>query len=163
MDSKKSLYCTLILVWVFSLFGVFNLTYEYQENKWRGKVSALQKEAEEKYNQEILAILEKERNLQNAVQKLESESNENLKQISALRAHNRQLIHAAGGLRDPGRGSSGGSTKERNSSSSVNTSTRARAVLSGKATEFLLDLTTEADRIREQLKLCQNWAKEISR
>lgn len=162
MDSKKYLYFTLVLTWMFSLLGVFTLTYKYEENKWGEKVTSLQKEAEKKYNQEILSVLERERNLQSAVQKLETESNENVKQINSLRARNRQLIRDAGGLRDPGYGGSSGESKGTNSSSGINSQTNTGTILSGKTTEFLLDLTSEADEIREQLKLCQKWAKKIS-
>ena len=83
---------------------------------------------------------------------------ESQQELSTLDAKYRQLVRDAGGLRDKGSGDCGDRSNTKSASASGNNDSSSR-VLSEEATEFLLRLTAEADQLREQVLLCQEWAK----
>lgn len=162
MNSKSPIWVVAVIFYVVSLMGAASITYKYQENKYNDKINKIQKEAHNTYLAELGKVLDRERALQESVQKLEIESNDKLKEINSLRARNRQLVRNAGGLRDPGSRESGNSPKGKDSSTSGNPKADTGQILSGKTTDFLLNLAADADEIREQLRLCQQWAKRIA-
>lgn len=107
----------------------------------------------QKLNAEAAA---KENELHGVIDDLLDESYTRILEIERLSSDNATLVRKLGGLRDPG------STRgDKNKSSGSDPKTGAGTVLSDEATEFLLSLTRDADVLREQLRLCQEWAKQI--
>lgn len=99
----------------------------------------------------------REAELQGVINDLLEESHNYTIEIYKLSSDNAKLVRKLGGLRDPGN-----SYTYKNDCSSGNNEANTGTVLSDEATEFLLDITREADLLREQLRLCQEWAKSVS-
>ena len=153
----KAEYVSIALLWIVSLF----LVYDYFDDKYDREIERLQSEAEYTLRVETEKILERERSVREKLDKLVEEHNKTKTELSSLNSKYRAAIRNAGGLRDKGSWKSGDSTKGKDSSATGNNGTDSR-VLSRETTEFLLNLTLEADLLRERLKLCQDWAKMIS-
>ena len=135
-------------------FGV----WQYQENKYEAIIQAHRAEANQKLQDETMKLLEKERLIQSRIFDLENKYHESQQELSTLDAKYRQLVRDAGGLRDKGSGNCGDRSNSKSASASGNNDSSSR-VLSEEATDFLLRLTAEADYLREQVLLCQEWAK----
>lgn len=135
-------------------FGV----WQYQENKYEAIIQAHRAEANQKLQDETMKLLEKERLIQSRIFDLENKYHESQQELSTLDAKYRQLVRDAGGLRDKGSGNCGDRSNAKSPSTSGNDDSSSR-VLSEEATDFLLRLTAEADYLREQVLLCQEWAK----
>lgn len=99
----------------------------------------------------------REAELQGVINDLLEDSHNYTIEIYKLSSDNAKLVRKLGGLRDPG-----SSYSYKNDCSSGNNEANTGTVLSDEATEFLLDITREADLLREQLRLCQEWAKSVS-
>lgn len=121
------------------------LTREYYVDKHEAFVQKLNAEAEKRENE-----------LHGVIDDLLDESYTRIVEIEQLSSDNAKLVRKLGGLRDPGR-----TYSAKNKSSGSDPKTGAGTVLSDEATEFLLGLTRDADVLREQLRLCQEWAKQI--
>ena len=154
----KAEYVSIALLWIASLF----LVYDYFDDKYDREIEKLQSEAEYTLRVEADKLLEKERHVREELSKLQEEHNKTKTELSALNSKYRTAIRNAGGLRDKGIRESGDSTKGKNSSTTGNNETDSR-ILSRETTEFLLNLTLEADILRERLRLCQDWARMISK
>ena len=154
-----------IITWVavtVTAFSVGGLTYKFEESKWEAALQKQKIEAQQELQSATTEVLERERKAREEVFELETKHQKTLQQLSELDTKYRNLVRNAGGLRDKGRRESGSSSKGTNTSSSGNNETDSR-VLSEETTDFLLNLTAEADRMREQLRLCQDWARSISK
>lgn len=132
--------------------------WKYQEHKYEAIIQAHRAEASQKLQDETMKLLEKERLIQSRIFDLENKYHESQQELSTLDAKYRQLVRDAGGLRDKGSGDCGDRSNAKSASASGNNDSSPR-VLSEEATEFLLRLTAEADQLREQVLLCQEWAK----
>ncbi len=132
--------------------------WKYQEHKYEAIIQAHRAEANQKLQDETMKLLEKERLIQSHIFDLENKYHESQQELSTLDAKYRQLVRDAGGLRDKGSGDCGDRSNAKSTSASGNNDSSSR-VLSEEATEFLLRLTAEADQLREQVLLCQEWAK----
>ena len=132
--------------------------WKYQEHKYEAIIQAHRAEASQKLQDETMKLLEKERLIQSRIFDLENKYHESQQELSTLDAKYRQLVRDAGGLRDKGSGDCGDRSNAKSASASGNNDSSSR-VLSEEATEFLLRLTAEADQLREQVLLCQEWAK----
>lgn len=132
--------------------------WKYQEHKYEAIIQAHRAEANQKLQDETMKLLEKERLIQSRIFDLENKYHESQQELSTLDAKYRQLVRDAGGLRDKGSGNCGDRSNAKSASASGNNDSSSR-VLSEEATEFLLRLTAEADQLREQVLLCQEWAK----
>lgn len=154
-----------IITWVavaITAFSVGGITYKFEESKWKAALQKQKIEAQQELQSATTEVLERERKAREEVFELETKHQKTLQQLSELDTKYRNLVRNAGGLRDKGRRESGSSSKGTNTSSSGDNETDSR-VLSEETTDFLLDLTAEADRMREQLRLCQDWARSISK
>lgn len=118
----------------------------------KNEVNAASLSAQEKYRKA-------EQELQGQVTDLLEESHARQMEIYRLASFNAQLVFELGGLRDPG--NSCGSSSENENKNSGSDSKTATGKLSRKATQFLLDLTREADEVREQLRLCQEFVRKL--
>lgn len=132
--------------------------WKYQEHKYEAIIQAHRAEANQKLQDETMKLLEKERLIQSRIFDLENKYHESQQELSTLDAKYRQLVRDAGGLRDKGSGDCGDRSNAKSASASGNNDSSSR-VLSEEATDFLLRLTAEADQLREQVLLCQEWAK----
>lgn len=132
--------------------------WKYQEHKYEAIIQAHRAEANQKLQDETMKLLEKERLIQSRIFDLENKYHESQQELSTLDAKYRQLVRDAGGLRDKGSGDCGDRSNAKSASASGNNDSSSR-VLSEEATDFLLRLTAEADYLREQVLLCQEWAK----
>ena len=123
------------------------LTREYYVDKHEAFVQKLNAEAEKRENE-----------LHGVIDDLLDESYTRIVEIEQLSSDNAKLVRKLGGLRDPRC-----TYSAENKSSGSDSKTGAGTVLSDEATEFLLGLTRDADVLREQLRLCQEWAKSVSK
>lgn len=123
------------------------ITRDYYINKHEAFIQKLNAEA-----------LKRENKLQEAIDALVDENYTRTIEIERLSFNNASLVRQLGGLRDPG-----SSYTHKNKSSGSDSKTDTGTVLSDEATEFLLELTRDADAVREQLRLCQEWAKSVSK
>lgn len=123
------------------------LTRSYYINKHEAFIQKLNAEATAKENE-----------LHGVIDDLLDESYTRILEIERLSSDNATLVRKLGGLRDPG-----SSRSNKNKSSGSDPKTGAGTVLSEEATGFLLSLTRDADVLREQLRLCQEWAKSVSK
>lgn len=154
-----------IITWVsvaITAFSVGGLTYKFEEAKWEAALQKQKIEAQQELQSATFEVLERERKAREQIFELENKHQETLQQLSALDTKYRRLVRNAGGLRDKGRGESGGNSKGTNTSTGGNNETDSR-LLSRETTDFLLNITAEADEVREQLRLCQDWARTISK
>lgn len=154
-----------IITWMsiaITAFSVGGLTYKFEEAKWEAALQKQKIEAQEELQSATLEVLERERKAREQIFELENKHQETLHQLSELDTKYKRLVRDAGGLRDKRRGESGSNSKGTNSGTGGNPETDSR-ILSRETTDFLLDLTAEADRMREQLRLCQDWARSISK
>ena len=92
--------------------------------------------------------------------KLEVQHEKATRQLAAIRADNRRLAAAAGGLRDPYAApacpvstAAGGTVDPAD--------TAAIGRLSAEASEFLLEFAYDADRAAEYASTCYRWVKEL--
>ena len=151
--SVKAILIPVILAFITGLGA-----WKYQEHKYEAIIQAHRAEASQKLQDETMKLLEKERLIQSRIFDLENKYHESQQELSTLDAKYRQLVRDAGGLRDKGSGDCGDRSNAKSASTSGNNDSSSR-VLSEEATEFLLRLTAEADQLREQVLLCQEWAK----
>lgn len=139
--------------------GSWYLTAEYKDSKW-GKAVADQKVAAaaelQAETEKVLAAERENTRLNNQLEKNHAEAS---RKIDATLADNRRLARELGGLRDPGRRPSCGSTQAGAGPAADPAGGSAGAELSDEATEFLLELTAEADRAAEYAQTCHAWAK----
>lgn len=139
--------------------GSWYLTAEYKDSKW-GKAVADQKvEAAKVLQAETERALTTERKnteLNNNLEKHHAEAN---RTIETTRADNRRLARELGGLRDPGRRPSCSSPQSGIVAPADPATGTAGAELSAEASEFLLELTAEADRAAEYARTCHDWAQ----
>ena len=130
-------------------------TFHYCESKHQDFIQKLNATTQKAKENQAL----REQELNSVISDLLEESHGRQMEIERLSSERAVLIKR---LRDPGSTSSGRTGTE-NKSSGSDTETTTGTELSREATEFLLRLTRDADLLREQLSLCQNWAKSLTR
>lgn len=153
-----------ILIYLGVLLAAFvsgaGATYRYEENKWHAAIAAQQIEAAAALQQATEAVLVHERRAAELKDKLETENANAQRKIIKTLDDNRKLV-AAVGLRDPG--AAGGCAVSRDPDATGGGKTGASgARLSGPASEFLLTLAADADRVVAQLDACRAWAGAVA-
>lgn len=142
--------------------GSWYLTAECKDSKW-GKAVADQKVAAaaelQAETEKVLAAERENTRLNNQLEKNYAEAS---RKINAALADNRRLARELGGLRDPGRRPSCGGAQAGAGPAADPAGGSAGAELSAEATEFLLELTAEADRAAEYAQTCHAWAKAVA-
>lgn len=93
--------------------------------------------------------------------KLEVQHEANRTRLAALRADNRRLAAAAGGLRDPFAAPACRPVSTAPDGTVDPADPTATGRLSAEASEFLLDLAYDADRAAEYASTCYRWVKEL--
>lgn len=142
--------------------GSWYLTAEYKDAKWGKAISDQKVEAGKVLQAETDKVLAAERENTKLNNQLEVNHADANRKIDATLADNRRLARELGGLRDPGRRPScGGSQAGAQPATDASAGTTGTE-LSAEATEFLLELTADADRAAEYAATCHNWAQGIA-
>lgn len=157
-DIKTALIALAVGLLVGAL-GSWYLTAEYKDAKW-GKAVADQKVAADKVLQaktdKVLAAERKATELNNQLEKNHAEAS---RKIDATLADNRRLARELGGLRDPGRRPSCGGAQAGTDTPTDAAGSSASGQLSAEASDFLLELAADADRVAEYAQTCYSWAQ----
>ena len=93
--------------------------------------------------------------------KLEVQHEKATRQLAAIRADNRRLAAAAGGLRDPFAAASTCPVPTDSDSAVDPAGAAAIGRLSAEASEFLLEFAYDADRAAEYANTCYKWVKQL--
>ena len=156
---KEVLVCLFLLIAPSACFSL--VVYNHEEAKWKGVITEYQLQAEQRLKVETEAILERERNLQNKLNELETSYHEKSLELDNANKRNLELVRSAGGLRDKGKRTGKSNTTSKDSTSGGNNETGS-FVLSDETTQFLLNLTRDADQVCQQLKLCQDYLRSLA-
>lgn len=140
------------------------LTAEYKDAKW-GKAVADQKvEAAAKLQAATQRAIEAERRHNELADQLEVKHVENQQALDRVLADNRRLARELGGLRDPGRRTSCGSSVPADPATAGQPEGGTTGTeLSVEASEFLLEFARDADRAAQYAKTCYDWTQQLSR
>jgi hypothetical protein len=93
---------------------------------------------------------------------LEKQHAQREEEVRRMAADNRRLARELGGLRDPGRRASGGDGVSAAAEPAAGGGGAACSDrLSAEASEFLLDLAEQADRVVGQYETCRAWALRV--
>lgn len=144
--------------------GSWYLTAEYKDNKWEAAIGKQKVEAADKLQAATQRAIEAERRHNALADQLEVKHAENQQALDRVLADNRRLARELGGLRDPGRRPSCGSTVSSDTAAAGQPEGGATgAELSAEASEFLLEFAREADRAAQYAKTCYDWAQQLGR
>lgn len=144
--------------------GSWYLTAEYKDNKWEAAVGKQKAEAADKLQAATDRAIEAERRQNELADQLEVKHVESQQELDRVLADNRRLARELGGLRDPGRRPSCGSTVPSGSTTAGQPEGGTTGTeLSAEASEFLLEFAREADRAAQYAKTCYDWTQKLSR
>lgn len=168
-----------ILIPATNAFSIF-LTSKYKEGEYAKRELALKndyiiklKQKQEEYNKIVEELnrraLEKQNELSRLNVELEKKYVRSEKEKNEILSKYNTLIANGWRLRDPGRKESGansnGNAKTTKSKSSTTTcscnGTSSSRELSKEASEFLLRFAIDADKVVDQLKICQEYATKL--
>ncbi len=154
---------TLVAGLAIGSLSAWYLTAEYKDAKW-GKAVADQKvEAAAELQAATQRAIEAERRHNELADQLEVKHAENQQALDRVLADNRRLARELGGLRDPGRRPSCGSSVSADPATTGQPEGGATGTeLSDEASEFLLDFAREADRAAEYAATCYDWVKRLT-
>lgn len=144
---------TPILITILSCAFTCIATKEYYQAKHQEYIAQVNAQSEKLKQNQLVTELQ----LRDTIQRLLEESHAKSLEIERRTA---DLAKYRGRLRDPGARSTTGAAGKKNSGSDNET---AAGKLSDQTVEFLLGLTGEADQVREQLRLCQQFVSAISK
>ena len=125
------------------------------------EIQSIRAAAAEQYAAATQRAVEVERAHNQLATKLEVQHEKATRQLAAIRADNRRLAAAAGGLRDPYPVAPACpvSTAAGGTVDSAATATVGR--LSDEASQFLLEFAYDADRAAEYANTCYKWVKQL--
>ena len=130
--------------------------------KHKAEIQSIRAEAAEQYAAATQRAVEVEREHNQLATKLEVQHEKATRQLAAIRADNRRLAAAAGGLRDP-YPVAPTCPLPTDSDSAVDPAAAAATVgrLSDEASQFLLEFAYDADRAAEYANTCYKWVKQL--
>ena len=152
-----------ILAWAIGTGTAWYVTSEYKDGIWSAQVEATRAEAAELAKTETEKVLAAERDARSKVATLEVQHVELQNKLGQASRDARRLVRERG-MRDPGRQAScpgavpGAATVPGDPAVAAG----AGAELSTEATEFLLQLTEEADRAAVFAGTCDAYAKLVT-
>ena len=139
------------------------LTAEYKDAKWGEAVADQKVEAAAKLQAATQRAIEAERRHNELADQLEVKHVENQQALDRVLADNRRLARELGGLRDPGRRPSCGSSAPSGPATTGQPEDGTTgAELSAEASEFLLEFARDADRAAQYAKTCYDWVKRLT-
>lgn len=147
------------------LIGVvasWRLTANYKDASWRATIEAQKVEAARQLQVATEKAVQTERDNQRLANQIEVQHVQSTKQLDAALADNRRLARELGGLRDPGRRTSGEcSVPTGSGATGVAAAGTAESRLSDEASEFLLEFARQADTAAQYAATCHQWIKEL--
>ena len=164
MLDLKNLLIALAAGLLVGVLGGWYLTAKYKDATWTASIDKQKSEAATKLQVATERVATVER--QNTVlsNKLEKQNVESNQKLDTTLADNRRLARELGGLRDPGRRTSCGSTlPSASTTSSQPDSGPTGTELSAEASEFLLEFARSADAAAQYAKTCYDWTQELNR
>lgn len=143
---------------------MFITTKKLTDSKWTELIDKQQIVESNKLAELTAKVLTAEREAEQLKSTLELQNEENDRKLQTISVVNRELANKYGGLLDPGRRESCGSSSAKTTNSSgaaVDAATSGR--LSAEATEFLLSESKRADEAAAYAVACYQWIKETGR
>lgn len=138
------------------------LTASYKNASWRATIEVQKVEAARQLQVATEKAVQTERDNQRLANQIEVQHVQSTKQLDAALADNRRLARELGGLRDPGRRTSGECSVSSNSSSTgVIAAGSSDGRLSDEASEFLLEFARQADEAAQYAATCHQWIKQL--
>ena len=129
--------------------------------KHKAEIQSIRAAAAEQYAAATQRAVEVERAHAELATKLEVQHEKATRQLAAIRADNRRLAAAAGGLRDPFAAPACRPVSTAPDGTVDPADPTATGRLSAETSEFLLDLAYDADRAAEYASTCYRWVKEL--
>ena len=128
--------------------------------KHKAEIQSIRAEAAEQYAAATQRAVEVEREHAQLATNLEVQHEKATRQLAAIRADNRRLAAAAGGLRDPF--AAPACPVSTAPDGTVDPATAAATGrLSDETSEFLLGFAYDADRAAEYASTCYRWVKQL--
>jgi hypothetical protein len=164
MLDLKNLLIALAVGLLVGVLGGWYLTAKYKDATWTASIDKQKSEAATKLQAATERALAAERQNTELSTRLEKQNVESTQKLDATLADNRRLARELGGLRDPGRRPSCGSTLPSASTTSNQPDSGSTGTeLSAEASEFLLEFARSADRAAQYAKTCYDWTQELNR
>lgn len=162
-DAKVLLLAAVIGLGVGSL-GSWYLTSKYKDASWTASIEKQKVEAAGQLQAATDRAVSAERRQNELATQLEVKHVESEKELDKVLSTNRRLARELGGLRDPGRRPSCGSSVPTDSTTaSQPEGGTTGAELSAEASEFLLEFARDADRAAQYASTCSAWIKQLGR
>ena len=138
------------------------LTASYKDTSWRATIEAKKVEAARQLQVATEKAVQTERDNQRLANQIEVQYVQSTKQLDAALADNRRIARELGGLRDPGRRTSGECSLPTGSGATgVAAAGTAEGRLSDEASEFLLGFARQADDAAQYAATCHQWIKQL--
>lgn len=164
MSDLKNLLITLAIGLVVGVLGGWYFTAEYKDATWTASIDKQKSEAATKLQAATERALAAERKNNALSNQLEKQHVEATQKLDVVLADNRRLTRELGGLRDPGRRPSCGSSMPSDSTTTGQPEGgTAGAELSAEASEFLLEFARDADRAAQYAQTCRAWIQQLNR
>ncbi len=139
------------------------LTANYKDTSWRASIEAQKVEAARQLQVATEKAVQTERDNQRLANQIEVQHVQNTKQLDAALSDNRRLARELGGLRDPGRRTSGEcSVPTGSGATGVAAAGTTEGRLSDEASEFLLEFARQADAAAQYAATCRGWIKQVT-
>ena len=138
------------------------LTAEYKDATWSAAVNQQQVDAAGVLQAATVKAMETERAAQVKVRELEAQHDQEEAALVVIESRNRELARQLGGLRDPGRRTSGADAVPGHATSTDGIATAASTgQLSAEASEVLLSAAAEVDGIALYAKTCYEYVQSL--
>lgn len=140
----------------------WRLTKNYVDAEWQVKIDKQKSEASAKLQDATEKVLVAERKASALAKELGVRDEIKRHELDAIGRENRRLVAELGGLRDPGRRPScGGPAKADAEPATAVGEPADSGNLSDAASEFLLELTRDADEVARYADTCHQWVKGL--
>ena len=136
-------------------------TWTFLDARHESEIQFIRAAAAEQYAAATQRAVEVERAHAELATKLEVQHEKATRQLAAIRADNRRLAAAAGGLRDPYPVAPTCPLPTDTGSTVDPADPTATGRLSDEAAEFLLGFAYDADRAAEYASTCHQWVKQL--
>lgn len=153
-----------IATFIFGAFASWWVTSDYYQARYDAAVARQKAEAVAVLQEATERAIAAERLNNKLAQTLEVSHAQNRQKLDAALSDNRRLARELGGLRDPGYREGGNCTVPTTpAGSGIAIRQPATGRLSAEASEFLLELARDADRVAQYASTCSAWIKQLGR
>lgn len=162
MTAIRDMILAFVLGALLATAGTWRLTRNYVDGQWRAEVSKQKSEAAKQLQEAADKVLTAERKASALSTEIGVKDEIQRRELDAIGRENRRLVTELGGLRDPGRRPScGGPATPTAVATAPAGATADPANLSDEASEFLLELTRDADEVARYAATCHQWIKGL--